>query len=388
MDKLILFQELLAKEDINYATSIPPLTVNKINRFFETAKFSDCQQLIINHVEKNKELNCFMLLSVINCQSLLIESNLEDLEQLFKISTALIIKFASENATLTPLDSLCCLLIGNIEVLFNKLVLNVENKEQFEQTLKLFDEFIEKLASFSEKPLKNEKIYKKITQSILRLKHSIEQENANVLESTQTKLEDIKNENSNKKSESLSDSFASNHWYLLIKKCYLLPKLIKANRFFEAAIVYDDIELSLQAFDPKVYFPGLFFDLFKSLAPVASQLHQYISQHQNSLQWYLSEQLYHSNLDRFIDDVAPIIIDEDSADRKADILPELEEPLDRSLLTKAMDLPEDDAFDFNNLPDDIDDDLLDEKLADNQKTINYHNNALQSSAEELVDSED
>ena len=384
MDKLILLQELLTKEGINYAAPIPPLTINKINKIYETAKFSDCQQLIINHVEKHQELNCFMLLSIINCQSLLIESNLEDLEQLFNISTAIMSDFVNKQSTIAPLDFLCCTLLGNLEQLFTKLVLNLDIKDRFEQILNLFNDFINQLIFFSEKPLKSEKVYQKISQCIQRHKHSLEQENIN-LDSPQAKTENIKKAKANPKAESLSDSFASNHWYLLIKKCYLLPKLIKAHRLFEAAIVYDDIELSLQAFDPKVYFPGLFFDLFKSLAPVATQLHQYISAHQDSLQWYLSEQLYHSNLDRFIDDVAPIITDEDSADRKADILPELEEPLDRSLLTKAMDLPEDKAFDFNNLPDDIDDDLLNEKLADNQQTINDHDNILQSSTEDLVE---
>lgn len=56
-------------------------------------------------------------------------------------------------------------------------------------------------------------------------------------------------------------------WQTLLEKIKILKELTAQDKIFESAIVYDDVQKLLEDFDPKEYFPEVFFALYKAIAP-------------------------------------------------------------------------------------------------------------------------
>ena len=101
--------------------------------------------------------------------------------------------------------------------------------------------------------------------------------------------------------------FTSVRWYKFVKKIIIFQSLIKGKRFFEASIVYEDVQYELVNFDPKDYFPGLFFPLYKNLAPNARVIYQHIEQNADSLEWHIAKKLYQSDPMRFLRDLPMMV---------------------------------------------------------------------------------
>jgi hypothetical protein len=78
----------------------------------------------------------------------------------------------------------------------------------------------------------------------------------------------------------------------LSRRTLYLRELINKNRLFEAAIILDDIQKKIMAFDPRDYFPALFSPMYRSISPIARQLFTYISEHSNNLEWNLAKRMY------------------------------------------------------------------------------------------------
>lgn len=85
---------------------------------------------------------------------------------------------------------------------------------------------------------------------------------------------------------------------LLIEKLKGFEVLIEKQEMFRAAIVARDIAQTLETFDPK-YFPQLFSNYFKLLNAHHEEIENFWQQ-ADSFRWKTLEQLYHLELDSFV----------------------------------------------------------------------------------------
>ncbi|MEM7449099.1 MAG: type VI secretion system protein IglI family protein [Myxococcota bacterium] len=68
---------------------------------------------------------------------------------------------------------------------------------------------------------------------------------------------------------------------------------------YKAAIIARDINAAIDTFDPRVYLPALFTDYYRLMGQHIDELAEYWSR-QDELNWKVSEQLYHVDLESFI----------------------------------------------------------------------------------------
>ena len=116
----------------------------------------------------------------------------------------------------------------------------------------------------------------------------------NKLESTLSSKED--------KSSYSSINYQSYKWQILLDKIEVLKKLVDSDRLFETAIVYEDIQNILVKFDPKEYFPEVFFPLYKKVAPEVKKIQQSIDNYSYSTQWKIAQKMYQIDYRSFLED--------------------------------------------------------------------------------------
>ncbi|ALB01433.1 phage tail protein [Francisella persica ATCC VR-331] len=89
-------------------------------------------------------------------------------------------------------------------------------------------------------------------------------------------------------------------WITLIEKIEVLKSLIDSERIFETSIVYNDIQNLLANFDPKEYFPEVFFPLYQKIAPFISNIHKTIDYYSSSIEWSIAEKMYNIDYNKFL----------------------------------------------------------------------------------------
>ncbi|AJI51245.1 type VI secretion system protein IglI family protein [Francisella tularensis] len=87
----------------------------------------------------------------------------------------------------------------------------------------------------------------------------------------------------------------------LIEKIEVLKALVESERIFETSIVYNDIQNLLVNFDPKEYFPEIFFPLYKKIAPFIGNIHKNIDYYSSSIQWSIAQKMYNIDYKSFLD---------------------------------------------------------------------------------------
>ncbi|ABU60604.1 phage tail protein [Francisella tularensis] len=93
----------------------------------------------------------------------------------------------------------------------------------------------------------------------------------------------------------------SEKWKTLIEKIEVLKALVESERMFETSIVYNDIQNLLVNFDPKEYFPEIFFPLYKKIAPFIGNIHKNIDYYSSSIQWSIAQKMYNIDYKSFLD---------------------------------------------------------------------------------------
>jgi hypothetical protein len=124
------------------------------------------------------------------------------------------------------------------------------------------------------------------------------------LEHQDEKSIDVKEMKSDKQlNSSLQPSnYKSYKWQTLLAKIEVLKDLVDKERIFETAIVYEDIQQLLVDFDPKEYFPEVFFPLYKKIAPEVKKIQQSIDFHSTSVQWNIAKKMYQIDYESFLND--------------------------------------------------------------------------------------
>ncbi|QIW10526.1 type VI secretion system protein IglI family protein [Francisella sp. LA112445] len=104
-----------------------------------------------------------------------------------------------------------------------------------------------------------------------------------------------------KKSSSNSHIEHSDKWTTLVEKIEVLKALVDSERIFETSIVYDDVQNLLANFDPKEYFPEIFFPLYQKISPIIGDIHKNIDLYSSSIQWSIANKMYNIDYNKFLD---------------------------------------------------------------------------------------
>lgn len=86
----------------------------------------------------------------------------------------------------------------------------------------------------------------------------------------------------------------------LLKKLEAFNALVAKQRFERAAMVADDIQSSVENFDPRKYFPALFAPFYTGLSENFEQISAFWARRESG-EWQVLQQLYEVDLDNFVD---------------------------------------------------------------------------------------
>ncbi len=94
---------------------------------------------------------------------------------------------------------------------------------------------------------------------------------------------------------SLASGSASTKWLELENNIIIFSELMRQQRFLEAAVFFKDINQQIINFDPREYFPDIFYQLYQAMTDNFDQVCNIIDHQQNSLEWLVTEQLFRIN---------------------------------------------------------------------------------------------
>ena len=291
----------------------PMLTNNAIKNFHE-GNYEACLKAVVDYLEQSKTLDVYILFISFAADLYMHVDAVDQLTEKLRLYLALLKKHAEH---LSPIDRFAITLKSGFDAFCQ--IMEVKINEKIKQT-QVFDvdtliqttqEFLNYSATLGAFELQQQKSAMSLKPLLDKLKHFVTQrvagkeskiDEAPIKEDTS----DDRNQNINasqKNAHRYVDEFASVAWYKLVKKVAILKSLMQQKRLFEAAIVYQDLQSELVRFDPKKYFPGLFFPLYKTLSTNAREIYEHIAMHSNSLQWHIAQQMYATDEMRFLKDL-------------------------------------------------------------------------------------
>ncbi len=94
---------------------------------------------------------------------------------------------------------------------------------------------------------------------------------------------------------SLAAGSASTKWLELENNIIIFSELMRKQRFLEAAVFFKDINQQIINFDPREYFPDIFYQLYQAMTNNFDKVCDIIDHRQNSLEWLVTEQLFRIN---------------------------------------------------------------------------------------------
>lgn len=320
---------ILSLKNVNRISTVNPTSISPILKTFQNGEFEACQDEIRKHIDDSKVLDVYVLFI---CFSIDLNQNVSDISMIIQRLTKYhnILKIHSQY--LSPINRFNEALTRGIELFLKSLLSIINDKKGASQhfevkpLIEYYEYFIDFCASIGNIELAE---LDKVTEVSVMLrqveslfeKQSAKEEANKQNEAAVTKQnnqEEIEKEtqcqNRIQKNEEENchfqnplygemgqiDKFASSSWHELVNKIGMFQLLIKEKRLFEAAIVYKDIQSELAKFEPKKYFPGLFFPFYQALAPNAEQVHHFMDKHSKTLQWDIANNLYEMDSNRFL----------------------------------------------------------------------------------------
>ena len=87
----------------------------------------------------------------------------------------------------------------------------------------------------------------------------------------------------------------SSKWLELQNNILIFNDLMKEQRYLEAAVFFKEINQKIINFDPREYFPDIFYQLYQAMTNNFDQVCHIIDNQQHSLEWLVTEQLFRIN---------------------------------------------------------------------------------------------
>lgn len=369
-----LLQYILNLKDINRIDNANPISMSAIVKSFQDGEYERCEKSISGYIEEYQVLDIYALFITFSID---LYNNVTALSELTK-KLALyenILKEHSEN--LSPINRFDATLKNGVETFSQVFMLKVTEKREerssfdVDSLIEVTQGFFDYSASLGNIDIKEFRKANDVIKTLNKIKLTDNKGNESDSE-TKSITEEPKEEHSNVQSKQVNkasnhssiEQFASVNWYKFIQKIGMFQLLVKDKRMFEASIVYQDIQSELAKFDPKEYFPGLFFPFYKTLAPNAREIHKFIDRHSNSLQWDIAKNLYDIDRARFLKELPQMVENSMSDEDFIDIQQKDGFSNDRNMIiNKDVSTENSDDIEFSDqLEEDYDDNTFDDKV--------------------------
>ena len=284
----------------------------KLYLLFENGNYDKYLSSIIKQIESEHYIDIYSLFIALNAEIFL---KIDDSDAFYKTLYNYITFIKDSFNEISPTDQrqkimLCEKGIDSflsfININLNEAVSDEQENINIQLDAMKVTEYLNDLLSFlSEKEIKfNDKLKQAIF--VILEKISYKQVNIQALEegniASETDAEPYDKDGSLQSTNlhTHSSNIRSHKWIELIDKIDVLKELVKSDRLFETAVVYDDIRNKISKFDPKEYFPEVFFPLYKSITPVARKIHVSIDEYSSTVQWEMAKKMYDIDYKSFL----------------------------------------------------------------------------------------
>ncbi|WP_432773848.1 hypothetical protein [Francisella salimarina] len=95
--------------------------------------------------------------------------------------------------------------------------------------------------------------------------------------------------------ESKDIQYKNIKWQSLLRKIEDLKFAIKNDDILQISIIYSSLEHELSKFNPKDYFPEIFFDIYLKLSSIMPNILNFTKSNYESIEWYIANNLYSLN---------------------------------------------------------------------------------------------
>lgn len=321
-----MLSKILEIENIAPRDKISPLLYSKIESLYENEEYDTVISNINSEFYEENYIDISLLIILI-CSHLFKSTDfLTDVNSLYKDLNTMLDKYDSSLSPVTNFESY----VSKSFTRLNKAMLYSFNKilsvdVEFEQLSTIIDnmnDFNKKFKDIYEIDLAIQKSFISLYKAISTEREVLKTEIKNSEDLSQNNQENTIDEKSNSKDKNTSKieskydirKIASLDWFKLIEKLNMLKVSMKDKGILEQAIIYYDIQKELRKFDPKKYFPGLFFDVYTSIGNKARDIYSFIDKNKDTVEWHLTDQLYQFDKKRFLKNpVATVNIQEREA---------------------------------------------------------------------------
>lgn len=307
-----MLSKILEIENIAPKDKISPLLYSKIESLYENEDYDTVISDINAEFYEESYIDISLLIILI-CSHLFKSTDfLTDVNSLYKDLNTMLDKYDSSLSPVTNFESY----VSKSFTRLNKAMLYSFNKilsvdVEFEQLSTIIDnmnDFNKKFKDIYEIDLAIQKSFISLYQAISTEREVLKTEIKNSEDLSQNNQENTIDEKSNSKDKNTSKieskydirKIASLDWFKLIEKLNMLKVSMKDKGILEQAIIYYDIQKELRKFDPKKYFPGLFFDVYTSIGNKARDIYSFIDKNKDTVEWHLTDQLYQFDKKRFL----------------------------------------------------------------------------------------
>ncbi|QEO57311.1 type VI secretion system protein IglI family protein [Francisella marina] len=297
--------ELETQDKINLINSM------RTHSIYENAEYDTFIQKIIDNSNDTKSIDVYSLFLCLNSEICL---NLDQIGATPEIIEDYLSFIEKNFSTISPLDSKqkselaekgINKFLAVVDINFAEIKnLEPQSSTTIENIVNLINKFTvffdeNNLSYNSDLKVQLDKTLNKIKKSIAtqeQQNQSVEQEPHKDVKQSVTKSEELI-------SVTEKNLQGSDKWQSLVEKIEILKSLVDDERIFETSIVYDDIQNLLANFDPKEYFPEVFFPLYKKIAPIIGDIHKNIDYYSSSIQWSVAKKMYEIDYSQFLDDL-------------------------------------------------------------------------------------
>ncbi|AJI44567.1 type VI secretion system protein IglI family protein [Francisella tularensis] len=281
---------------------------------YENAEYRSFIDKILDNINDTKSIDIYNLFLALNSEICLSLANIENIP---KIIDSYYIFLTTRFTEISPADTkqknelsekgvnkFLFMLDANLAEIKNYNNLSSKDIQSIIDLVQNIINFFEEnhLNYDADTKLQLDKTLKKNKDFLLLEEKKYQENNVNSEEATN------ESPNQNNKQALLSENInkvniGSAKWTALIEKIEVLKSLVDSGRIFETSIVYNDIQNLLVNFDPKEYFPEVFFPLYEKIAPFIGDIHKNIDYYSSSIQWSIANKMYQIDYNQFLENL-------------------------------------------------------------------------------------
>ncbi|APC91210.1 phage tail protein [Francisella opportunistica] len=300
--------ELIALDRINLISNM------QIQAKYENAEYRFFIDKLLNNLNDTKSIDIYNLFLALNSEICL---SLAEIEKIPEIISSYYSFLSTKFTEISPTDTKQKNELTEKGI--NKFLFMLEtnfaeikdyNKLSSKDIQSIIDLVQNLISFFEENDLSYDNDTKlQLNKTLNKIKDSLLLEEKKHQESDVSSYKETTNESpSQDKQTSLPENInnvtkGSTKWTTLIEKIEVLKLLVDSGRIFETSVVYNDIQNLLANFDPKEYFPEVFFPLYKKIAPFIGDIHKNIDYYSSSIQWSIANKMYQIDYNQFLENL-------------------------------------------------------------------------------------